>query len=538
MAKLPINLSGSAGLVDLYAGDLRFGQSTPNLRNRGKDGQYATGVVNPLRVYGYVSPGNNSVTAISDAGLTTLTRAIKVDEANAKIYYFDLLGSGSKIHKIDGLDSTSGTVIRTITGATATDLEIYTVNGTRKLFYSYAKSGGGNIGVFDLTSTYDDTWLSGTATGGFNTGATTQTRMVIADNGFMYVLDGNAVHKVDGTTDGGASGTVTANVLLFPSFFTLVDATDFRGLMWIGVIQSPIDPFATSLSSPAGVGIYVWDRQSTRVSMTDFIYIPGVMGIKAVFSYENTCYCFAISNSKFTQIRAYDGKNFTVVKQLGYNAYPRYPKSVVQLSNGFMWLGVDGIMYFYGRPIPSADNGLFQIGDISANIAGGTTFSQTGAITAVSTNLSSTAGEASIQDMIILTYTDTGVNAYIKQYLPYVAYANSAVVTGNTGLMKTLVYQLPKLSTVDFITLYFPPLSSGGATSSLAVDVYLNQSTTSTATTTLTLDDGTRGYHVIPVGKTNVNFIQIGFTWVATGLTSAIMLSSADIEYTPTTKLK
>ena len=82
-------------------------------------------------------------------------------------------------------------------------------------------------------------------------------------------------------------------------------------------------------------------------------------------------------------------------------------------------------------------------------------------------------------------------------------------------------------------------MSSSGSTESMYVNVYFNMSSTTWGSTTLTRDDGVRGWKYILVGEHNVNFIQLGLNWnTGSGLAFAITPCYAEIEYEPSTKAR
>ena len=521
--KTIIDLSGIGGLAPRYHSERTDNTTHPELRIIGADNQYADGTVNPIAKLGYISPASNTVTAVT-SNPSAIIGSTVIDTVNSKGYFWE---RGTKLHELDSYTDTTLDVNRIVTGATGTDLEIYTVNGVRKLFYAYRHASGGDIGIWDFSSIYDDTWLSATCASGFNTGTTNNTKMIVADNGYMYVLDGSTLHKIDGTTAGGANGTVTANVITFPANFQLIDGLDLRGNLWIALMRSTRDLYSantdTSLFEELA-GVYVWNRISTATDMTDFITIEGVREIRNIFAFRGIPSCFTVSSARYTQLRIFNGNEFRVVQELGPEAYPRFPDSVHDTGDMMFWLGNDGIIYAYGKIIPYGEDALYKIGDMTGHITAGTTFSSGGAI----------MGAGTTQEMFYLCIKDS-TNALIKQWYPHYATSSKYPLAGG---FYSMVKTLPKLSTVSSITLYYPPVTTG-ATEVLDVDIYFNQSTTSWGTTTLTRADGARTYRYIPIGESGVNFVQLGLRWkTGNALSYAITPMYAEIEYEPKTKKK
>ncbi len=518
MAKIIIDLSGIGGLASqYYNGD-------QHLKILGKENQIAEGFCNPYHRIGFLYPTSNTYINTT-AGMSAIVKATQVETADSGGIYKGYFWDDSGVLKaIVGLTDTEFNSKTTVASVNGTDLEIYTVNGVRKLFYSYKKTGdASDIGIHDFASSYNDTWLSATCASGFNLGANSH-KMISADNGFMYILDGAAVHKIDGTTDGGANGTATANVLLFPANFQLIDGIDLRGKMWIALMKSTRDllyGIANTALFTEFCGVYVWDRQSTQVNMEDFIQIDGVREIRTIFTFRGIPACFTVSSRRLTQLRIYTGNEFKIVKELEAEAYPRFPDSVHVAGDLIIWLGNNGYIYAYGRPAPGFDDALYMIGDITGEVSSGKGFNITGAILGV--------GETN--ESYYLNLTDDTPASLVKIWKPFAS--SQFPLAGNVFSMVKL---LPKLSTVNSVTLYYPPIGTG-TTEVLDVDIYFNQSTTSWGTTTLTRADGARSYKYIPVGKKGVNFIQLGFVWKTTnGISFAITPSYAEIDYTESTK--
>jgi len=546
MAKTTIDLSGIGGLAPRWQGD-RF-SSVANWQDRilGNSNMYADGVVNPLSKYGYVTGAVNTFATITGA-LTQVASATIVDtfntDTNADAYIFD---RGSSVWRLSTLSDTSLEDIIVTFGAEGTDLEIYTINGVKKLFFSYKLAGGGDIGISPLpyVDTSDDDWLSTAASGAFHTGATNNTRMIVADNGFMYVLDGSAVHKIDGTTDGGANGTATANVLLFPATFSLIDAIDLRGQMWIALMRTSRDIFAGTLNVAKYsefTGVYIWDRQSTKVDMTDFITIEGVKEVRTIIGFRGIPWVFTVSADGHTQLRKYTGTEFSIVCELGLTDYPRYHDSVSVTDDFIIWTANNGNVFMYGKIDYSAQDALYKIGDLTSATPDGETFQFAGAMLPMGTQYSGTTGFENEGISYYMSFeTDTSPYFYTRRWVPYMAYYEGNGQFPHAGNFKSMVKLLPKLSHVKSVTLFYPKTNTGsGSTEVLDVDLYFNQSRTSWGTKTLTRDDGVRGYKFISIGEPNVNSIQLGLTWKTNnGLTATITPSYCEVEYEETKKIK
>ncbi len=508
MAQIILDLSTSGGLAPKYFDGNR------ELRIKGTEQQYADGFINPTGKMGYLSPANVSFTDTTN-GSDILIAATITDTVNSDAFFF----GGTTFKNISSYTATSFNNRRTVTGATATDLEFYTVNGIRKLFYSYEKAGGGDIGIFDLTSTYNDTFLSATVGGDqFKTGATNKTKMIVADNGLMYILDGSSLHKFDGTTDGGANGTATANVLVWPANFQLMDAIDLRGSLWNATMESTRNILSgtTNINMfSEKAGVYVWNRMSSLGSIDDFIPIDGVREIRSMHAFQGLPACFTISSTRRTQLRIYDGNRFKVVADYETEAYPRYHDSVHISGDKIVWLGNNGFIYSYGKDSPEENNVSHKIGDITAEVASEKVFVKTGAI----------LGVGSTNESYYMSTSDSTPLQPVKIWLP-----QSTTGQPSTTEVFSMVKLLPKLSEIVSLTLFYPPLSTSGVTKSADLKIYFNQSTTSWGTTAISRTDSTRGWKYIPIGKKNSNSIQLGFTYAQNTISFSITPSYAIVE--------
>jgi len=546
MSKEIINLNGIEGLAPRYFGNKPYDVPHPEQVIAGSEGQYADGIVNPMSKLGYLSPANDTVqnVTVTSNPFHGVMSASVVDSINN--YFF--VGGANHVHKMKSLTGivfgVTSAEIQTIDyggpgGVKVTDLEIYTVNGVRRMFYSYRETGGGNIGIYDFSNTYSDGWLSGTCDGGFLTGATNNTRMIVADNGFMYILDGSSLHKLDGTVNGGTNATVTANVLLFPATFQLVDALDLKGMLWISMMRSTRDlDYGESNTAVYNeyCGVYVWDRQSTQATMTDFIPIAGVREIRHIFSFQGVPACFTVSNTRYTQLRVYDGNEFRIVQELGFQAYPRYHDSIHNNGETITWLSNNGIMYVYGSIEPGAKNALYKIGDMTGHITASANFQYAGAIVGVSGTESVTTGYNSTNEAYYLALKDSTATDYaylMRRWHPYSVNISGSEQHPLAGGFYSMVKQLPKLSFVTGITINFLSESYTSATTDvLDIDIYFNQSSTSWGRTTLKRSDAARGYKYIPIGKSGVNSVQVGLNWkIAGNLQYSINPTFAEINY-------
>lgn len=512
MAQLTIDLSGRGGLAPRYFGDLGQSTSAPERRYLGQEGSMAEGKFNPFTRYGYLSGAVDTLGATTfDNATAALLASVIYDPVNNDYY---LAERGQQIYRGDGFDDTSHTRVLDL-GSTGTpvihDLEIYQVNGVRKLFFVYETSGNLQVGISDLpynTVSDDLTWLTSTVSGFFtNSTSSNYNFLRVADNGFAYLFADNTVHKIDGTSNGGSNGTVSPNVLLFPPFFRINDAIDYRGLMFIVVQQTTFDATtsqsnSSSFETPSGV--YIWDRLSSVVQTRDYVPLKGIKAIKHIYIAPNgSLRIMCVGDNRLGQIREYDGSNFKIIQEMGLNSLPRYRDGLTSASGLTIWLGEDGNMYAHGNTVPGEKEILAIIGTLGvANID----FNEfnTGAILHGSGNSFS-----DLDKSFTVCYFDT-LNYVAKKWFPFdKGTINNNAQQNHQGDVYTLVKHLPQMTTVHNIELYHVRGSLTGTTVQATIKIYLNGSTSVLMSKNITRDDVARGYKRIEINKPFVNSIQL-----------------------------
>lgn len=522
MAKIQIDLSGRGGLAPKHYGDRRTPTtSTPNLRYIAADGQMVSGTWNPFARHGYLSPASTTMTAIGFATDPLATPVASLYDPINDDYYF---AGGRQIWLGDGWDdATLGEQIDL--GSTGTpnimDLEDYQVNGARKLFFVYEKSGNVEIGISVFpynTGTDDLTWLSVTVANPLlNQPLTNKAFMRVADNGFAYLFMDNQVHKIDGTTAGGANGTITANALLFPVNFQIVDAVDHRGKLYIA-IKNNISAVSAGSDNryETMAGVYIWDRRTATSESSDFIPVHGVKEIGKLFIDKNGALAMLCNNTNnITEVRKFNGSAFEVVEEVGYGQGISTPDGLTTANGSAVWLSGTGKIWAYG----GADNKdgdhlynlLSQIASFSTNTGGAIMF-----------------GSSTLSDGFLFSCFTTDDKVF--QWSPQ---SGTAISQGD---IYTPVHYLPQMSNVNYIDIYMAPNSGSGSTVCGTVKIYFNQSSTAWASKSITRAESATGYKRIEVNKQYINAVQLEVeypTAVAPG-TIDFAPSISVIDYSPT----
>ncbi len=540
MAQLTLDLSGRGGLAPRFWGDMDKDTPIPELRIIGGETQMADGIYNPFRRYGYLSPANATFADVTPStAFDALLGSTEYDVVNDDFYMAE---RGTAIFKGDGLDDVSFAEEHDL-GSTGTpvimDLQIYELNGTRKIFYIYEKSNNMEIGEAALPiASENDNWLTADVSGSFTNTLTNSAFMRVADNGFAYIFQDNKVHKLDGTSSGGSTGTVTKDVITFPGSYQVTDAIDYRGNMYMCIRQDAksIHGGEAFRVHNSKLGIYIWDRLSSIVRTRDYIPLEGVKEIRNIFiSPQGELRIITVNSERIAEIRQYDGRLFRIIQEIGLIAYPQYPDSLTTFSGFNVWLGRDGIIYAYGKLTKDDKEALYKIGKLPDTIA--TSSVPSGAILFGGANTDSTSGEFKhTRNALFVSYI-TGVTNTVKTWDMYGTGADGVNATSLQGDVFTLVKFLPQMSQVKHIDIYMMPGSGSGSTNTGTVKVYFNQSATAEITKTIDRDTSAKGYVRLEINKLYVNSIQleIEFNSSATPGTVDFAPSFAVVEYEPTT---
>lgn len=541
MRKITIDLSGVGGLAPSSP------RSLEQLVYWGEDNQMVTGMYNPFKYPGYLSPTQGTYRTMT---YPTDGRALSVtciyDYSSGKF----IVGSQNGYLNVwSSLDTTSAATETNLSISTLAiwDFEVYQLNGTRKIFFSSFNSSGltGYIGVTDGT-TFTYNWSNGatsTLYTGTVTGSGTFSNPVFmrnASNGFMYAFDGNKVHKIDGTIAGGTGGTITANVLTVNKTQTCVDATDWKNLMYIAVqdINSVAAQNDTSTRSSM-CGVLVWDRVSTVLSTRDFIPIYGIKSIKRIYvAHDGKLRLICISADNKTQLREYTGNSFEILFELNYTAAPQYWDALTISGYATFWVAEDKTIYAHGKAGQGFSNALYRLSSIFGTVSSGNV-----GFLYYANGSEANADEALFQSAI--TSTSSSKNIVQKQLFNHIGSLPTDFTGGypnvDTAVIKTKVRQLPFATNLTDLKVFFAPSTgSTGSTVVGSIKVYLNNSTTAFKTFNVTRDHIVKGYAEIPLNKQFVYAIQIGIDYstyagsTTTGISNDMMPYYATLEYSDT----
>lgn len=330
--------------------------------------------------------------------------------------------------------------------------------------------------------------------------------MRTADNGYMYLLENNYVHKVDGTTDGGSAGTVTPNVLKFPTKFKIADGVDFRGYFYIAINESPI----SAIHYNAECGVYIWDRQSTAVRMREFIKVDNCREIiRIMISPKGDLILFVRASNGIIEIRKFNGQTFEAIQDLPQSAGFSYKDSITSGGNMLFWISYVGDIYAYGSYFNDSKDCLYKIGKIKA---ADSNFINNGGGALI-------FGSANGTESLLVSYTTAGGGTNNKMSrFAFNSIRKSDLSTVQSVVTDKIFYPvkaLPILSNIKRLKIYMSQngISTDSTTIIAKINIYVNQSNTPLMTKNIYLVDLKKGYIDIPVEKQYVNFIQISLEY-------------------------
>lgn len=560
------DISGRGGLSPTFQGDRYRAQSDPHLRYLGGDNQMVEGFFNPFIRDGYLSPSNQSYKRITVSGTDSsyggVPRVFLYSEVKSTDPEITYLLSGNKLLQSSGDDFTTfvsdATTINDETQFYPQDIVDYHLNGdvAHPFFLTEFPSQSDSLMYYDVTDPTTPYTTAYQSTMGLDD----YSQLVLADNGYLYVIAQHMVHKYDGSTAGGASGTFTEDVLLFPEEIRLRGGIDYRGNMYIGLVgyehqtlldQSYREHEITISTAPRMVGVYVWDRLSTIVKMRDFFVLPNMQNIVGFhISPGGMLRVFGITNHRTVQLLEFNGKGFNIVLELGGRSYPSQPKGVKVSGLITYWLGQDGIFYAFGK-VNFTDKAeilakLLDVNAVAAAISGTSTdvMTKAGAIlvTGYYNTGQVTTSNRLDHEAVLIGFQRTGGTNEVIRYFPHTTeILQSVTPVANQGNTYTKVDYFPSLANLKHLHLYCAPGGSDGSTTEVAtIKLYANQSTTAFKTITVTRGDVFKGYISVELNKLFVNALQVEIEWETTQQlgTNDFCPNFAVVDYEDTLTLK
>jgi len=218
------------------------------------------------------------------------------------------------------------------------------------LYYSYNHSGSaGDIGKYDLSSTFDDDWGS-TVPSGAAALQDAPHQMIVGGNDVMYIANGRYVASYDGTT-------------FIPQALDLPAGTEVQSIawntdrLWVFANKTNLSGNNRNLSA-----LYIWD--GTTNSWESETPIPGRVGGSIV---KNGVVFFAYLDSAIAKyFMAYiSGSSIFPVAQAGVSNLPQYYQ-LTDYKDFILFISLDAI-YAFGSGHPDLPVRFFDYADCGLN---------------------------------------------------------------------------------------------------------------------------------------------------------------------------
>lgn len=307
---------------------------------------------------GYITQGPglaNLIDGTQAAAITTLvkgmtdyavTDGVAYGTGGAKLYKFSntaVTNSGAWPHTISHDGSELGE-----------DVALYLGN----LYYSYNQSGSGDVGKYDLSSTFDDDFFSaGVAGGGAHAlEASVPHQMASTVNQLLYVANGKYIAEYNGTTD-----ILTYNKLDFPTGWVVQSIKWVNNRLWIAVNKTSLTG-----SNKNRASLFVWD--GTTDNPESEIELSGTVG--GLYVKNSILYVFYqdVTNTGGYKLAYVNGS--TIVDLCNFSGgLPEYYQ-ISEYKDFIIWSSA-GLIYAWGSGDKELPTRFFQIADGGYSTVGG-----------------------------------------------------------------------------------------------------------------------------------------------------------------------
>lgn len=411
---------------------------------------FGTGLRETTRVNPFYRPGSlaSGPTGTNLTNASVVTGLLLGVTNNSTTAYAN---GGDLLHRFDLTTNTitnnspsTPTFPRQIASSTQYDTLIYNIGTTSYLFYSYGTASNGNVGRYDFSTTFNDTWLSTGSHTGAATFDTTSPHFGIVSprTDILYFADGRALHRFDGQA--GANGTLTKNAFLIPSGYVITSFSLTDNYLVVYAYKA-----TTGGSFSAGDTVaYYWDEVSedpTFVKKLGGVYVDGgftLNGVAGCFVRTADPFSNATSNKNSLML---DTGGSTFEAQFYFDTNLSLPSKngvdvidnrIIWNSNGeiFQWgkgeLGGDAIGFHYSRGGGSSSG-------ICKNLALGALYISTGTSTSGGLQVfTGSPGAGSFSTMIVQIPAPMGMITRVKdvriKWLNFLAVGTSCSVALNT----------------------------------------------------------------------------------------------------------
>lgn len=314
--------------------------------------------MNPYRYLGLLSPGYNRTDVANVSVVDNSIRKGVVSGNNAFC-----ISTGDDIYQVETLQATPtittpSTFPHAIDHAHASeagsDVAIYTakVGGTSatRLFYSFNDATDWDIGTYDLSTTFDDDFMStapATPLGSpYLTGGVGQPHpLIVGDDDILYVGDRNFLHGYDGANAADNDGKFFPAVLTLPNNLIITSFAKYNQYLVIFTYKNVSNSNIFAGESRAWFWDYLSLDPTYSVNLNDSQVSEG-------FDYKGTIGCFtqgrpsdqASVTSKVSKLCIFNGSQFEPVVAFDKNIPIR---GGVEVKGDDIWWNSQGVVYVW-----------------------------------------------------------------------------------------------------------------------------------------------------------------------------------------------
>jgi len=327
---------------------------------QGPPGFVSQTAIHPYRAVGYLSPGyqNASVTnddeidgilknGISDGQYAYIVGGTKIYKLDTTGFSFENTGAWS--HAVTAHGGHSSVVL--------SDIVKYNVGSTEYAFYSWNDNTDGDIGRFDLSSTFDDDYMSTVAASGAVLSTTNEHPMIVGADDILYIADGNVIQAFDGQN--GANGTYTADRFTLPKGFVITSFAKSPTHLVIFAYRAISAGTQFRSESVAYFWNYIDDDP-------DYVYKLDGNYVNGAFEWAGTIGCFVQGQapivgtgvSKTKKLMLFDGSRFKTVVNFT-SEIPTY--GGVEVFDDTIFWNAGGQLYQWGGVYPGYPRAVNKI---------------------------------------------------------------------------------------------------------------------------------------------------------------------------------
>lgn len=323
--------------------------------------------LDPFRDPGYLSPGYDpaNLTDVSVIDAILKNAVMNGDtgyapSANAKLHSFDVIANeitndGTFPHTVSAHSGHSSVVCE--------DVVLYKLNGTPYLFYSWNDNTDGDIGRYDLSSTFDDDYVSTIATSGAVLQTTYPHPMIVGDDNILYIADGSDLASLQGTT---SVGIFNPSALDLPEDYVITSFSKTPNFLVL--IAHRVSGSGTSYNKTDAKAFF-WDYVSA--SFTYAVPLPGNYA-NAGFILDGNPGCF-VQGGDYTPQK--DSK-IVLLSTTGYEVLEEFDEDIpahggVDVVNRGLIFNVDGDLFTYMSLTKGGERVLSNISSGDGSTSGG-----------------------------------------------------------------------------------------------------------------------------------------------------------------------